>query len=95
MNLELFLGILTMVSMLAILFWIITQQAEKIRGLTSENLRLHFHRRQMANALQTCADRLEVFIESDLADEDDQEAYNAALHLASLARKIEQEEVTK
>lgn len=87
---ELFLGVLTVLAMFAILFSIITKQAEQIRRQIRENLRLEFHKRQLADALQDCADRLEVFIESDWADEQDQEAYDSARHLLSLVKQQEE-----
>lgn len=70
--------------------WMLTDVVHDNRRLMRENRRLKFHRRQLADQLQTCADRLEVFIESDWADEDDQDAYNGALHLASLVRQEEE-----
>lgn len=99
MKLHLLLALLGVFGVIAIMFGVIMDQSNTIRRLCREkweldrqNKRLRFHRRQMAECLQTCADRLEVFISSDWADEDDQEAHDAALHLAHLARQMEQEE---
>lgn len=62
--------------------WMLTDVVQDNRRLIRENRRLRFHRRQLADQFQTCADRLEVFIESDWGDEDDQEAYDGARPVA-------------
>lgn len=45
------------------------------------------HCEQLADRLQDMVDRMEVFIESGMADEQDQEAYDAGRHAVNQFRK--------